>query len=112
MNDVFDALREADANRKEWVRAAMVFQRFLDRVIDENAVRHLERLWKDLNEKPLAPASEAWDLVIYARDCVIEVYPITAAEAVAAGLRDTAGACRRGGRDASRQRRPTEGAAP
>lgn len=75
--DAFDALRDADAARQEWIRAARAFTRLLDRVVDPAGVRWLERVWAEEAAKPLAPASKAWELVALARDTVCEDMPLT-----------------------------------
>jgi len=77
MTDAFDALRDADAQRQEWIRAARVFTRLLDRVVDPAGVLWLERLWAEESAKPLAPASKAWELVEWAKDAVSEDMPLT-----------------------------------
>lgn len=79
--DAFDALREADENRQEWIKAARLFTRLLDRVVDKASVAGLERMWQDEAANPLAPASRAWLLVTWARDAVCEDLPLTFAEA-------------------------------
>ncbi len=75
--DCFDALRVADSERQEWINAARVFTRLIDRVVDANSVRHLERQWAEESAKPLAPASKAWELVTWACDAVNEDMPLT-----------------------------------
>ena len=75
--DAFDALRDADDARRSWASAARHFTRLVDRVVDPNTVKHLERVWDEEVAKPLAPASKAWDLVTWARDCVCEDMPLT-----------------------------------
>jgi hypothetical protein len=77
MTDAFDALRVADAERQEWIKAARVFTRLLDRVVDPNTVRNLERWWDEASTMPLAPASKAWELVDEACDAVGEDMPLT-----------------------------------
>lgn len=79
--DAFDALRNADAERQEWIKAARVFTRLVDRVVDMNSVRGLERSWAEEASKSLAPASKAWEMVTWARDAVLEDMPITFEEA-------------------------------
>lgn len=75
--DAFDALRDSDAARQEWIKAARVFQRLLDRVVDPSSVAGLERAWAQDSAAPLAPASKAWELVAWARDAVCEDMPLT-----------------------------------
>jgi len=75
--DAFDALREADENRRAWATAARTFARLVDRVVDPNSVKYLERVWAEELAKPLAPASKAWDLVAEARQSVCEDLPLT-----------------------------------
>lgn len=75
--DAFDALRDADAARQEWIKAARIFTRLTDRVVDPNSVKELERIWAEAAAKPLAPPSEAWLIVEWARDSVCEDLPLT-----------------------------------
>ena len=75
--DAFDALREADTARKSWVAAARAFTRLLDRVVDPNSVKHLERQWGEAVAEPLPSPTKAWELVDWARDAVNEDMPLT-----------------------------------
>jgi hypothetical protein len=84
--DAFDALREADANRIEWIKAARVFTRFLDRITDKTTVAWLERVWEQEASNPLVPASAGWKLVAEARDEIVLEAPLSWDEAVAADL--------------------------
>ena len=86
MTDAFDALREADANRVEWAKAARAFDLAVRRVYDKGTVANLERAFQKLLDTPLAPAAEAWALVEEAAGEVWLESPLTHAQATDAGL--------------------------
>lgn len=81
--DTFDALREQDKNRQEWVKAARVFARLLDRVNDQTTIAWLSRDWDEAVEKPLAPASLAWKIVDDTREQLAQEAPLSLSEVAA-----------------------------
>ena len=84
--DVFDALRSADADRQEWVRASRVFEFLVSHLHDAATREWVERSWEQAARIPLAPPTQAWKLIESVKDELYLQAPLSPDEARRADL--------------------------